>query len=117
MKTVSAFSNEPGLGGGNILFGLERDETTLFPSYDVVGVDAPDQLSADLSTQCADMLNRSVRPRVETQLVDGEPVVGVEVSEAEASDKPIYLETMTYWLFSRSARARAMISRLSRVPP
>lgn len=92
MKTVSAFSNEPGLGGGHILFGLQRDETLLFPSYDVVGVDDPDQLSADLSTQCADMLNRSVRPRVETRLIDGEPVVGAEVSEAEASDKPIYLE-------------------------
>lgn len=92
MKTVSAFSNEPGLGGGYILFGLKRDETTLFPSYDVVGVDDPDQLSADLSTQCRDMLNRPVRPQIETQIVEGEPIVGVEVPEADANDKPVYLK-------------------------
>lgn len=93
MKTVSAFSNEPGLGGGYILFGLKRDETTLFPSYDVVGVHDPDQLSADLSTQCRDMLNHPVRPQVETEIVEGEPVIGVEIPEAEANDKPIYLKS------------------------
>ena len=93
MKTVSAFSNEPGLGGGYILFGLERDEATLFSSYNVAGVDNPDQLSADLSTQCREMLNRPVRPQVETQLINGEPVVGAEVPEAEASEKPVYIKS------------------------
>lgn len=93
MKTVSAFSNEPGLGGGYILFGLERDEATLFSSYNVASVDNPDQLSADLSTQCREMLNRPVRPQVETQLINGEPVVGAEVPEAEASEKPVYIKS------------------------
>ena len=93
MKTVSAFSNEPGLGGGYILFGLERDEATLFSSYNVAGVDNPAQLSADLSTQCREMLNRPVRPQVETQLINGEPVVGAEVPEAEASEKPVYIKS------------------------
>ena len=30
METVCAFSNEPGLGGGYLLLGVERDQQDLF---------------------------------------------------------------------------------------
>ena len=93
METVSAFANEPGLNGGHILLGVKRDEATLFPSYSVVGVENPDQVSADISTKCASMFNRPVRPRVETELVNEKPVIGVYVPESEKGDKPIYIKS------------------------
>ena len=37
METVCSFSNEPNLGGGYILMGVER-ENSLFPSYVVSGI-------------------------------------------------------------------------------
>ena len=38
METVCAFSNEPGLEGGYILLGVEREESTLFHEYTVTGI-------------------------------------------------------------------------------
>lgn len=93
METVSAFSNEPGLGGGYIILGVKRDNESLFPSYHVVGVDNPDKISADISTQCATLFNRPVRPRVKTAMINGKPVIGVFVPEAETGDKPIYIKS------------------------
>jgi predicted HTH transcriptional regulator len=63
METVVAFSNEPGLGGGHLLLGVERDPEDLFgTSYRVTGVADPDKLQSELASQCASMLNRPVRP-------------------------------------------------------
>ncbi|HQZ43522.1 MAG TPA: hypothetical protein PK735_11600, partial [Flavobacteriales bacterium] len=33
MESVCAFCNEPGLGGGYILIGADKDESDLFPYY------------------------------------------------------------------------------------
>lgn len=92
METVCAFSNEPGLGGGYLLLGVARDPDDLFGgAYRVEGIDQPDQLQADLASQCASMLNRRVRPRMAVELLQGKPVVVVQVPEAPAGDKPVYL--------------------------
>jgi len=65
MQTVCAFANEPGLGGGHLLLGVERDGQDLFDNtYRVVGVAQPDKLQADLASQCASVFKRPVRPRV-----------------------------------------------------
>ena len=53
LETVCAYANEPGLGGGYILLGVARVDQTLWPTYEVVGIDNPDQLQADVATQCA----------------------------------------------------------------
>lgn len=51
MDTVVAFSNEPGLGGGHLLLGVERDPQDLFgTSYRVVGVTDPDKLQSELAS-------------------------------------------------------------------
>jgi ATP-dependent DNA helicase RecG len=92
METVVAFSNEPGLGGGYLLLGVERDADDLFgTSYHVVGVADPDKLQCDLASQCASMLNRPVRPRLSVETLRGQPVLVVFVPEAAAAEKPIYL--------------------------
>lgn len=33
METVCSFSNEPGMGGGYILLGVQQDDTEIFPIY------------------------------------------------------------------------------------
>jgi ATP-dependent DNA helicase RecG len=93
METVCAFSNEPGLGGGNILLGVEREEFSLFPSYIVSGVDNPDKLQLDLSTQCADMFNQPIRPDISVERINGKTVLNVFIPELSASQKPVYFKS------------------------
>jgi ATP-dependent DNA helicase RecG len=92
METVVAFSNEPGLGGGHLLPGVERDPEDPFgTSYRVMGVTDPDKLQSELASQCASMLNRPVRPRISVETVRGKTVLAVYVPEAAAAEKPIFL--------------------------
>ena len=98
LETISAFSNEPGRGGGYLLLGVERSEDLdLFGgdarlAYRVAGVPHPDQLQAELATQCRDMFNAPVRPRIELEQVEGKTVVVVYVPEAPPHDKPVYIK-------------------------
>lgn len=98
LETVSAFSNEPGRGGGYLLLGVERsDEFDLAGAethvpYHVVGVGNPDQLQAELATQCRDLFNAPVRPRIDTEQVDGRTVLVVHIPEAQPHEKPIYVQ-------------------------
>jgi ATP-dependent DNA helicase RecG len=92
METVCAFANEPGLGGGYLVLGVERDGHDLFSNaYRVVGVTQPDKLQADLASQCASVFNRPLRPRVSVEALQGKTVLVVEVPEAAPTDKPVYL--------------------------
>ncbi|MBG6081119.1 ATP-binding protein [Rubrivivax gelatinosus] len=95
METVVAFSNEPGLGGGHLLLGVERDPADLFGgAYRVLGVADPDRLQSDLASQCASMLNRPVRPRISVETLQGKTVVVVAVPEAAPAEKPIFLSKL-----------------------
>lgn len=91
MESVSAFSNEPGLGGGHLLLGVVWDEGAA--GYVVTGVDDPDKVQADLATQCASMMNRPVRPEIWTEIADGRPLVCAYVPEAQPGDKPIFIQS------------------------
>ncbi|HRQ48991.1 MAG TPA: ATP-binding protein [Agriterribacter sp.] len=93
IETICAFANEPGLGGGNILLGVEREESTLFPTYLVCGVDNPDKLQLDLSTQCADMFNQPIRPEIKVDSINGENVINIFIPELPPSQKPVYFKT------------------------
>ena len=44
MESICAFSNEPNLGGGLIVLGIQREENSLFPSYIISGINNTDQL-------------------------------------------------------------------------
>jgi len=89
--TVSAYSNEPGLGGGYILFGVVRSKDLFGDRYEVVGVEDPDKIQTDLATQCASVFNRPIRPEVSVETLDGKPVVRAYVPESQPGDKPIYI--------------------------
>lgn len=92
IESAIAFANEPRLDGGYILLGVVRD-AEVPPTYSVVGVENPEQLQNDFSSQCASMLNRRLRPEIETTYIDEKPVVGIYVPESPVSEKPIYLES------------------------
>jgi ATP-dependent DNA helicase RecG len=93
METVIAFANEPGLGGGHLLLGVnwelnDKGDTRYFAE----GVPNPDKLQCDLATQCASMLSTVLRPEMAVERVDGKTLVVVFVPEADASQKPMYLQ-------------------------
>ncbi|MCL2635963.1 MAG: putative DNA binding domain-containing protein, partial [Betaproteobacteria bacterium] len=92
LETICAFANEPKLDGGWLLLGVTRNEMALFPGYEVEGVPHPDQLSADLASQCASMFNQPLRVEISTETLHGKTVIVVYVPEASAQDKPIYFK-------------------------
>jgi ATP-dependent DNA helicase RecG len=93
METVCALSNEPGLGGGYILLGVQRDENSLFPYYTVTGIDNPDKVKLNFATQCAGMFNMPVRPDIETeQMANGKIAIKVLISELAQAQKPLYFK-------------------------
>ncbi len=93
LETVCALANEPNLGGGWILLGVEREDAALFPAYEVSGVAQPDETSQKIATQCASVFNQPLRPRVHTETLNGLPVIVVHVPESSPGDKPIYFKT------------------------
>jgi|JFJP01.1.fsa_nt_gi ATP-dependent DNA helicase RecG len=92
LESVCAFANEPGLGGGNILLGVECEENSLFQSYVVCGVENTDKLQLDLSTQCAAMFNHPIRPEITVDNIGGKNVLNVFVPELHQSQKPVYFK-------------------------
>ncbi len=90
LETICSFSNEPGLGGGWLLLGVSREEMALFPGYVVEGIEQPEKISADVATQAAGVFNQPVRLEVQTETLEGKPVLVISVPEASPQVKPIY---------------------------
>lgn len=63
-------------------------------TYDVSGVRDPDQLQADLVTQCAGTFNRPVRPQVAVERVEGKAVITVFIPELAPTEKPLFLTSL-----------------------
>jgi ATP-dependent DNA helicase RecG len=93
LETICAFANEPGLQGGTLLLGIVRDESDLFSSYVVEGVEQPDTLSSNLATQCRDQFNLPVRVQVSNEQIGGKTVLVVVVPEAQPGDKPVFIKS------------------------
>ncbi|GAB6009652.1 AlbA family DNA-binding domain-containing protein [Dysgonomonas reticulitermitis] len=92
METVNSFSNEPNLGGGYLLLGVERVEKDETWQYIVTGISDPDKLQLDLSSQCADSFNLPIRPDIKVETIGGKNVMLVFVPELPASQKPVYFK-------------------------
>ncbi len=92
LETVCAFANEPELGGGHILLGVERDQMSLFPHYTVSGIQYSDKLQLDLSTQCASIFNQPIRPEINVESIGGKLVIHIFVPEIPSGQKPVYFK-------------------------
>ena len=93
LETMIAFANEPGLGGGCLLLGVEwsinaKGDTVYRPE----GVPDPDKLQQDLATQCVSMLSFPLRPEIAVERIDGKTLVVVQVAEVDHGHKPVYLK-------------------------
>ena len=90
LETVCAFANEPSLGGGYLILGVEPTDDTFWPMYDVTGIKDPDQLQQDIASQCASAFNVAIRPQIFVEQIHSKKVVVVFVPEAGAHEKPIH---------------------------
>lgn len=94
METVCAFANEPGLGGGYLLLGVERTrqhEQLFDVGYTATGLTNPEKVQADLASQCASMMSKPIRPEIRVEQVGGVSVVVAYIPEAAPTDKPVYI--------------------------
>lgn len=92
MQTVLAFANEPGLGGGYLLLGVDwfvddKGDTV----YQPVGLSDTDKAQSDLASRCASTLSTVLRPEMRVELVEGKPLLVVYVPEVDVSQKPVYV--------------------------
>ena len=93
LETICAFANEPGLGGGIIVLGITRDESSLFPCYTIEGVENPDKLQLDLANQTASLFNQPVRPEIEVEVLSNKKIViKIQVNELPDGQKPLYFK-------------------------
>jgi ATP-dependent DNA helicase RecG len=90
-ETVCAFANEPNLGGGYIILGVQQSETLFSPIYEVIGVNNLDKIQRDIGTQSATTFNIPIRPQISVEILNDKTVVIVFVQEAEPSEKPIFI--------------------------
>jgi len=90
-KTISAFSNEPGLRGGYVLLGIGEETNKGKRVYKVEGVKDLDKIQSDLATQCATVFNTPIRPEIHVGVIEGKKIVCLFIPESEPEAKPIYI--------------------------
>ena len=89
LETVSAFSNEPHLGGGVLLFGVSE----VGGKFVITGVANPGKTASDFATQCAQAFNRAVRPHIWQESIKGKVVVAAAIPEVSVAEKPIFIKS------------------------
>ena len=87
MQTICAFANEPGLGGGYLLLGVDEPEKPE-DTFSVCGVTDADRLLNDIQTNCRDQFESLVPVQGEVALLEGKKVIRLFVPELEPAAKP-----------------------------
>jgi len=90
-ETISAFSNEPSLGGGYLILGIKSPNESETKNYEIEGIADPDKIQLDLATQCSSVFNITIRPQIETATKDGKIVIVAFIPEVQPSEKPVYI--------------------------
>lgn len=91
-ETICALSNEPELGGGTILLGVEK-EIALFSLYKVSGVKDTDKIQSDIASGCASMFNLPIRVDISVEKFGQGNVVRIDVPELQKNQKPLYFKS------------------------
>ena len=87
MQTVCAFANEPGLGGGYLLLGVDETSKPDQP-FKITGVTNTDQLLDQLSTNCREQFTQPIPVEAKTERLEGKTVISVFIPELEPAAKP-----------------------------
>jgi ATP-dependent DNA helicase RecG len=94
LETISAFSNEPDLGGGYLVLGLKKAEEDLLGiRYDITGVSDPDKIQQELVNVCRNVFNVRINLRITVHEREGCALVVAFIPEAFCRDKPVYIES------------------------
>lgn len=93
MESVCSFSNEPGLGGGYILYGIAENKSATGKDRFVIEKNIEcDKIQSDISTQCACMFNLPVRPKIDIEQLEGKNILKIFVPELPSQQKPLYFK-------------------------
>ena len=92
LASVSAFSNEPELGGGYILLGVSEDFEASNHKFSITGIDNPDKLQQQIASQCRELFNIPIRPLIKVIPHPLGKVVMVFIEEVSRHDKPVYIK-------------------------
>jgi len=92
LETVCSFANEPDMGGGYLIIGAARDDSSLFPSYVAENIENTDKVQSDLATQCNTVFNIPIRPRIVIENISGKNVMVVQIDEVSPGQKPVYFK-------------------------
>lgn len=92
-QTISAFSNEPGLGGGYLILGIKASEGSDSNQYEIEGIEDLDKIQRDLTSHCYQKFNITIRPEIKPATKDNKTVLVVYIPEAQPTEKPVYIES------------------------
>ncbi len=91
-ETVCSFCNEPGLGGGVIVYGFAENRDEHSARYQVEGIPNPDKAQLDIATQCKNLFNIAVYPQIKVEKIDDKKVLLIYVPELPERQKPLYFK-------------------------
>ena len=92
LETVSALSNEPGLGGGYIILGASKNKANISPRYIVKGIADPDNMQQQIASQCRDSFSIAIRPIIKVISHAQGSLILVHIPEAETHEKPVFIK-------------------------
>jgi ATP-dependent DNA helicase RecG len=92
LTTISAFANEPGLGGGYLLLGIKSPQESNGNKYEIEGLTDPDKIQTDLASQCSEVFNIPIRPQIELATKNGKTVIVAFITEAQPTEKPVFIK-------------------------
>jgi len=94
LETISAFSNEPNLGGGYLVLGLKKvNGDTLEGLYHIQGVTDPDKIQRELANVCRNDFNVRINPKITIHVKNSRTLIVAFIPEAFCRDKPVYIES------------------------
>ncbi len=92
-ETISAFSNEPRMGGGYLILGLAKNFSEFPPYYSATGIKDLEQKQSEIATLCRQNFNIPVRPIIKVFLHQEVRILGAYIPEAASHDKPVYIKS------------------------
>jgi len=91
-ESISAFANEPGLGGGYLILGIKASEDSDSNEYEIEGVEEPDKIQRDLTSHCNQKFNITIRPDIQLfNTTDNKTIIVAYIPEAQSREKPVYI--------------------------
>ncbi len=87
MQTVCAFANEPNLGGGYLLLGVEEPDEAHVKFW-MSGLSDTDKLLNELQNNCREQFEQPISVKAEVATLEDKRVILIYVPELESAAKP-----------------------------